>query len=227
VARLFSRASTGPAATPEYERVWIAFEVDRGASYERVGFSQQNMDAFATWLPMLVADAALCGFGDMPEDGLLLVNAVSAFADEMLERIERTASGREQLGELGLATRARDWLPAEYSSDAFRVHCEIDLWEEERIKALTSFTPPDAATPEACRELIWVAWDWIADGGGLHPSSAALGAQHLRSFAAVIQGAGVLPSAHDRGYAPLVVLEQAQETANEARGGGRTSFSRP
>jgi hypothetical protein len=199
--------------------VWIAFEVDRGAQYARVGFSQQNMDAFAAWLPMLVTDAVLCGFGDMPEDGLQLLNDVSAFADETLERIEQAARGRERLGELGLATRARDWLPAvpaELSSDAFRVHCEIDLWEEEeRIKVITSFTPPEAATPQANRELIWIAWDWVAEGGGLHPSSATTAAQHLRSFAAVIEGAGVLPSAHDRGYAPLVVMEQAEEARDE------------
>ena len=177
MVRLFSRAPAGPVTTPEYERVWIAFAVDRGARSERIGFSQQNMDAFAAWLPMLVADSVLCGFGELPEDGLRLLNDVSAFADDALERIARAADGREQLGRAGLATRARDWSPAELSPDAFQVHCEIDLWEEEeRIKVNMAFTPPEAATPQACRELVWIAWDWVADGSGLHPSRAAAAA---------------------------------------------------
>lgn len=202
--------------TPEYERVWIAFAVDRGARSERIGFSQQNMDAFAAWLPMLVADSVLCGFGELPEDGVRLLHDVSAFADDALERIARAADGREPLGELGLATRARDWSPAELSPDAFQVHCEIDLWEEEeRIKVNMAFTPPEAATTQASRELVWIAWDWVADGSGLHPSRAAAAAEHLRSFAAVIEGAGVLPSGNDRGYAPLVVMQQAEEAREE------------
>ena len=46
-----------------------------------------------------------------------------------------------------------------------------------------------------------------------------MGAQHLRMFASVIdiEGAGVLPSEHDRDYAPLTVMEQAEEMANPAR----------
>jgi hypothetical protein len=222
VARLFSRHPVGPATTPEYERVWIRFDVDRAAHYERVGFSQQNMDAFAAWLPMLVADAALCDLGDMPEDGLLLLNAVSAFADERLERLAQAASGTRQR-DGRLAMRAREWLPPELSGDAFQVHCEIDLWEErERIKVMTAFTPPEAATPQACLELIWIAWDWVADGGGLHPATAGVAAQHLRSYAAVIEGAGVLPGADNQGYAPLVVIQQAEEIAGE-----RAALARP
>jgi hypothetical protein len=218
VAWPFSRHQVGPQ-TPDYERIWIAFHVDRGARYARVGFSQQNMDAFASWLPMLVADAMLCNFGDMPEDGLLLLNDISEFADEKLEQITRAASSQDEDNTLRLATRTRDWMPTEFSNDAFQVHCEVDLVEEqERIKVMTPFTPPEAATPEACRELIWITWDWVADGSGLHPGRAAMGAQHLRMFAEVIEGAGVLPSARDRGYAPLIVIEQAEEIANEAWG---------
>lgn len=186
-----------------------------------MGFSQQNMDAFATWLPMLVADAMLCNFGDMPEDGLSLLNDISAFADEKLEQITRAASNPDQSTTPRLATRARDWMPTEFSDDAFQVHCEVDLWEEqERIKVMAPFTPSEAATPEACRELIWITWDWVADGSGLHPDRAAMGARHLRMFAAVIEGAGVLPTTHDRGYAPQMVMEQAEEIANEALGTG-------
>jgi hypothetical protein len=172
------------------------------------------MDAFATWLPMLVADAMLCHFGDMPEDGLSLLNDISVFADEKFEQATRAASNQDENTTLRLATRARDWMPTEFSDDAFQVHCEVDLWEEqERIKVMTPFTPPEAATPEACRELIWITWDWVADGSGLHPDRAAMSAQHLQMFAAVIEGAGVLPNAHDRGYAPLIVMEQAGEIA--------------
>jgi hypothetical protein len=35
-------------------------------------------------------------------------------------------------------------------------------------------------------------------------------------FASVIEGAGVLPSESDRGYAPLIVMEQAEEMADAA-----------
>lgn len=207
--------------TPDYERVWIAFQIDRGARYERVGFSQQNMDAFASWLPMLVADAMLCNFGEMPEDGLSLLNDISAFADEKLEQIAHAESIEDEFNTLRLTTRARDWMPTEFSDDAFQVHCEVDLWEErERIKLMAPFTPPEAATPEACRELVRITWDWVADGSGLHPRRAAMGAQHLRMFASVIEGAGVLPGAHDRGYAPQIVMEQAEEIANEASSAG-------
>jgi hypothetical protein len=175
------------------------------------------MDAFAAWLPMLVADAMLCSFGEQPEDGLAPLNDVSAFADAKLEQITRATSIQEEHDTLLLATRERDWTPSEFSDDAFQVHCEVDLWEEqERIKVVTPFTPAEAASPEACRELIWITWDWVADGSGLQPERAATGAQHLRMFAAVIEGAGVLPSEHDRGYAPLVVMQQAQEFADSA-----------
>ncbi len=175
------------------------------------------MDAFATWLPMLVADAMLCSFEEQPEDGLALLNDVSAFADAKLEQITRATSRQDEHDTLRLATRARDWMPTEFSDDAFQVHCEVDLWEErERIKVITPFTPPEAATPEACRELVWITWDWVADGSGLQPVHAAMGAQHLRMFASVIEGAGVLPSEHDRGYAPLIVMEQAEEIADAA-----------
>jgi hypothetical protein len=213
VAWPFSRPQSGPP-TPDYERVWIAFQIDRGAGYDRVGFSQQNMDAFAAWLPMLVADAMLCHFEEQPEEGLALLNDVSAFADAKLEQITR-ASKRHETPHL--ATRERDWMPTEFSDDAFQVHCEVDLWEErERIKVITPFTPPEAATTEACRELVWITWDWLADGSGLEPGRAALGAQHLRMFASVIEGVGMLPSEHDRGYAPLIVMEQAEEMAHAA-----------
>jgi hypothetical protein len=216
VAWPFSRSQAGPP-TPDYERVWIAFQVDRGARYDRVGFSQQNMDAFATWLPMLVADAMLCNFGEQPEDGLALLNDISAFADAKLEQIARATSSQHEHDTLRLATRARDWMPTEFSDDAFQVHCEVDLWEEpERIKVITPFTPSEAATPEACRELVWITWDWVADGSGLQPGRAAIGAQHLRMYASVIEGAGVLPTEHDRGYAPLIVMEQAEEIAHAA-----------
>jgi hypothetical protein len=216
VAWPFSQHRAGPP-TPDYERIWIAFQIDPAARYERVGFSQQNMDAFATWLPMLVADAVLCDFGDMPEDGLSLLNEISAFADEKLEQIARAANDHDESNLMRLTTRVRDWMPAEFSSDAFQVHCEVDLWEEqERIKVMTPFMPPEAATPEACRELIWITWDWVVDGSGLHLGRAVMAAQHLRMFAAVIEGAGVLPNAHDRGYAPQIVMEQAEEIASEA-----------
>jgi hypothetical protein len=43
-----------------------------------------------------------------------------------------------------------------------------------------------------------------------------MGAQHLRMFASIIEGAGVLPSEHDRGYAPLIVMQQAEEIADAA-----------
>jgi hypothetical protein len=214
VAWPFSRQPAGPPA-PEYERVWIAFEVDRGADYGRVGFSQQNMDAFATWLPMLIADAMLCTFEELPEAGYALLSDISEFADARLEQVAR-AAGSEDDDSLRLATRTRNWMPGELSDDVFQVHCEVDLWEEqERIKVMTPFTPAEAATPEACRELVWIAWDWVAEGSGLHPSRAAMGAQHLRMFASVIEGAGVLPSACDRGYAPWVVMSQAEEIADE------------
>jgi hypothetical protein len=220
VAWPFSHHQAGPP-TPDYERVWIAFRVDPHERYERVGFSQQNMDAFATWLPMLVADAMLCNFGDMPEDGLSLLNDISVFADEKLEQIARAAGDHDEVNAPRLATRTRDWMPSEFSSDTFEVHCEVDLWEEqERIKVMTPFTPPEAATPDACRELVWITWDWVVDGSGLHLGRAAMGAQHLRMFAAVIEGAGVLPGAHDRGYAPQLVMEQAEEIASEAWGAG-------
>jgi hypothetical protein len=218
VAWPFSHHQTGPP-TPDYERVWIAFHIDPDAHYERVGFSQQNMDAFATWLPMLVADAMLCDLGDTPEDGLSLLNDISAFADGKLEQIAGAAGDHTEESTPPLATRARDWMPAEFSDNAFQVHCEVDLWEEqERIKVMTPFTPPEAATPEACRELVWITWDWVVDGSGLHLGRAAMAAQHLRMFAAVIEGAGVLPAAHDRGYAPQIVMEQAEEIASEAWG---------
>jgi hypothetical protein len=214
----FSQRHAGPP-TPDYERVWIAFEVDRGAGYQRVGCSHQNMDAFATWLPMLVADAMLCDLGEMPEDGLSLLRDISAFADEKLDRVRGATSIPGEYDALRLAARARDWMPIEFSHDAFQAHCEIDLWEErERIKVMTPFTPPEAASSEARRELIWIAWDWLADGSGLHPGRAAMGAEYLRMFAAVIEGAGVLPGAHDRGYAPWIVMAQADEIAREAWG---------
>jgi hypothetical protein len=223
VAWPFSRHSIGPPV-PDYERIWIAFHVDRGTRYDRVGFSQQNMDAFASWLPMLVADAMLCRFEDMPEDGVALLNDISAFADEKLEQIKRAASPQVADTTLRLATRARDWMPTAFSDDTFQVHCEVDLLEEQqRIKLMTPFTPSEAATPEACRELVWITWDWVADGSGLHPGRAAAGAQHLRMFAGVIEGAGVLPGAHDQGYAPLVVMEQAEEIASEAWGADSTA----
>jgi hypothetical protein len=73
-----------------------------------------------------------------------------------------------------------------------------------------------AATPEACRELVWITWDSVADGSGPQPGRAGMGAQHLRMFASIIEGAGVLPSEHDRGYAPLIVMQQAEEIADAA-----------
>jgi hypothetical protein len=207
---------------PDQERVWIAFQVDRGAHYERVGFSQQNMDAFASWLPVLVADAMLCNFGEMPEDGLSLVNDISAFADAKLEQIAHAETIEDEFDTLRLATRARDWMPTEFSGDTFQVHCEVDLWEERaRVKVMAPFTPPEAATPEACRELVWITWDWLAHGGGLHPRRAAMGAEYLRMFASFIEGAGVLPGERDRGYVPQIVMEQAEEIANEAASAGR------
>jgi hypothetical protein len=113
------------------------------------------MDAFATWLPMLVADAMLCNLGEQPEEGLALLNDVSAFADAKLEQITRATSSHDEHDTLPLATRARDWTPSEFSNDAFQVHFEVDLWEEpERIKIITPFTPAEAATAEACRELV-------------------------------------------------------------------------
>lgn len=216
MAWLFTRTDAGSPPTPDYERIWIAFQADRGSGYERVGFSQQNMDAFATWLPMLVADAMLCNLAEMPEEGLALLREISAFADAKLDQIAKATRNANDGNALRLATRTRDWMPAQVSDDVFHVHCEIDLWEEqERIKVMTSFTPEEAATPEACRELFWIAWDWVAEGSDLHPRRAAASAEHLRMFAGIIEGAGVLPSAHDRGYAPWIVLEQAEEIRRE------------
>jgi hypothetical protein len=213
----FSRRKSAPQL-PDYERAWIAFHVDQGADYGRVGFSQQNMDAYAIHLPMLVADAMLCNFGDMPGDGMSLLHAIAELADEKVEQA-KSATNQDELTALRLASRVRDWAPDEFSDDVFDVHCEVDISDElERITVMTPFSPPEAATPEVCRELTWIAWDWVAQGSGLHPGRAALAAESLSLLAGVVLETGGLPSALDRGIAPWIAMVRFNEKMHESEG---------
>lgn len=196
-------------ASAERERVWIAFDIDRGARYNRVQFTHVPlMEDMAIWLPMLVADAMVCNFGEMPKEARKLLREISKFAADKLRR-SRRAKNQTDFDALRMASRKREWNPTELSDNAFNVVCEVDMSAElERIKVMTPFAPPEAAMPEECRELIWLAYDWVADGSGLHPGRALMAADYLTMYAAMVQEYPELPGWHDRGIVPWILMEQ-------------------
>src|SRR3954467_15511687 len=115
----FSRRNKLPQR-PDTERVWIDFQIDRGAGYDRIQYRHQNMDAMAMWLPMLVADAMLCNFDGMPSDGSALLRDIEACAAGTRDRVG-VATNQDEFNALRLASRPRNWAPMELSDDAFGV----------------------------------------------------------------------------------------------------------